>query len=63
MAAQRVSPQHVKERLESDADTVLVCAYDSQEKFQQNHLSGAIPLDAFEQQLDSINKDREIVFY
>ena len=42
---------------------MLVCAYDSEEKFEQNHLKGAIPLVEFESQVDSLPKDREIIFY
>jgi len=40
-----------------------VCAYDSAEKFEQNHLQGATSLDDFKAQLPNLSKDRDIVFY
>jgi len=63
MAAKRVTPQEAHAELESNPDALLVCAYDSDEKFQKNHLEGAISLSAFESRLESISKDQEIIFY
>jgi rhodanese-related sulfurtransferase len=60
---ERIDPQQAYAHLESDADTLLVCAYDSEEKFQQNHLDGAMSLEEFLSQADAIPKDREIIFY
>jgi rhodanese-related sulfurtransferase len=60
---QRISPQQAHACLESDANTLLVCAYDSAEKFEQNQLEGAISLDEFLPQIDIIPRDREIIFY
>lgn len=60
---ERVSPQQARQHLTADSGSMLVCAYDSQEKFEQNHLEGAIPLATFAAQVDSIPKDREIIFY
>lgn len=62
MAAQRIPPREAHEHLESDRAT-LVCAYDSDEKFEQNHLEGAISLDEFRSRMDTIPKEREIIFY
>ncbi|MBW3596708.1 MAG: rhodanese-like domain-containing protein [Planctomycetes bacterium] len=62
MAAQRIGPQEAKQHVES-GDALLVCAYDSDEKFQKNRLEGAISLDDFRSQADSVPKDREIIFY
>lgn len=42
---------------------LLVCAYDSDDKFHSYKLEGAIPLSDFRAQLDSVDKDREIIFY
>jgi hypothetical protein len=42
---------------------LLVCAYDSQHKFEQYRLPGAISLRDFEAQAASIPKDRPIIFY
>jgi uncharacterized protein (TIGR02284 family) len=59
----RISPPEAHRRLESDPSAMLVCAYDSQEKFRENHLAGAISLDEFKSRADAIPKDRDIIFY
>jgi len=61
--AERISPQQAHEQLESAPGALLVCAYDSEAKFQQNHLEGAISLQEFKSQVEDIPKDREIIFY
>lgn len=64
MAVERMKPETAREHLKSnDDDTMLVCAYDSEEKFENNHLEGAIPLSDFESNADSLDKDRELIFY
>lgn len=42
---------------------LLVCAYDSDEKFTTYRLEGAISLSEFASRLDAIDRDREIIFY
>jgi len=59
---ERISPQKARPRVAS-GDALLVCGYDDDEKFQQNHLEGAISLAEFESQADTLPKDREIIFY
>jgi rhodanese-related sulfurtransferase len=44
-------------------NALLVCAYDSDEKFNKAHLDGAISLSDFQQRSGSIPKDQEIIFY
>ncbi len=44
-------------------NTLLVCAYDDEEKFKNLHLEGAISLDSFKSGLSAMAKDQEIVFY
>ena len=58
----RVSPREVRGRVASGS-ALLVCAYDNEEKFNQNHLQGAISLSEFKSRLPSLSKDQEIVFY
>jgi len=60
--AQRIDPEQTREHMDS-GDALLVCAYDSPEKFEQNRLEGAISLQKFESQVDELDRDREIVFY
>ena len=62
MAVQRISPPEARRRMESGG-ALLVCAYDSQEKFQSNHLEGAMSLGEFRAQTGAMPKDREIIFY
>jgi rhodanese-related sulfurtransferase len=61
--AERISVATAHKHLESDPEVMLVCAYDDDEKFEQNHLQGAFSLDEFESQADSLRKDREIIVY
>lgn len=58
----RISAHEAHQKVQSGM-AMLVCAYDSQEKFEQNRLEGAISLKDFESQVSSIPKEREIIFY
>lgn len=57
----RVSPQEARKKVAEGA--LLVCAYDSEEKFNQMHLEGAISLDEFRSREEDFSRDREIIFY
>ena len=59
---ERISPPQARQRVES-GNAMLVCGYDSDEKFRQYHLAGAISLEEFQSQAGSIPKNREIIFY
>jgi hypothetical protein len=59
---ERVSPQQARQHVESGG-ALLVCAYDSEEKFQENRLEHAISLEQFKSRSGSLSKDREIIFY
>jgi hypothetical protein len=58
----RVTPEEVYPKLQS-AKSLLVCAYDSDARFRQVHLEGAISLEEFKSLRPTLPKDREIVFY
>jgi uncharacterized protein (TIGR02284 family) len=58
---ERISPQEARQRVAAGA--LLICGYDSQEKFEENHLEGAISLDEFKARAKSLPKDRELIFY
>lgn len=45
------------------SDALLVCAYDSEDKFSSNQLEGAIALDDLRSRQDDISQDRELIFY
>jgi hypothetical protein len=43
--------------------TLLVCAYDDEDRFRHIRLEGAISFREFQERLPSLDKDQEIVFY
>ncbi|MGA7277526.1 MAG: hypothetical protein WBW79_06270 [Desulfocapsaceae bacterium] len=47
----------------ADGSALLVCAYESDQKFYNVHLEGAIALSQFQAQLATIDRDKEIIFY
>jgi rhodanese-related sulfurtransferase len=61
MTVERISPHEAKKHLQSG--TLLVCAYDSEAKFQQNHLEGAISLDELRAREGTLPRDQELIFY
>lgn len=44
-------------------EALLVCAYDNDDQFHQNHLEGAIAWQAFETQLPDLAKDALVIVY
>jgi rhodanese-related sulfurtransferase len=61
--ADRISAQEARRHLQADSNALLVCAYDSDEKFRQNRLDGAISLADFQARERTLPKDREVIFY
>jgi rhodanese-related sulfurtransferase len=59
---ERVSPEGAKMKVKS-AEALLVCAYKEDDKFRQMHLEGAVSYAEFKKKVDSLPKDREIIFY
>jgi rhodanese-related sulfurtransferase len=59
----KITPQEAHERMEATPPALLVCAYDSEEKFRQNHLDGAWPLQTLRAREPSLRKNTEIIFY
>ncbi len=62
MEPERVSANVVKEKVENNS-SMLVCAYDDDEKFKNVHLAGAISLNDFKSKANSMDKDQEVFFY
>ncbi len=60
MEVKRISPEAARRKVDS-REALLVCAYDSPEKFSQFHLEGAISLDDLNSR--SPGKGQEIIFY
>ena len=59
---ERIGPEETHEKLKAGT-AILVCAYDSDEKFKTIPLEGAISWSAFQSRFPSLSKDQEIIFY
>jgi rhodanese-related sulfurtransferase len=59
---ERIGPHEAREHLRA-SNALLVCAYDSDEKFRQNRINEAMSLADFRTRENGIPKDREIIFY
>lgn len=57
----RVPPGYVRDRMQSGAETLLVCAYDEPEKCAK--LDGSIALPELAALRATLPKSREIVFF
>lgn len=57
-----ISAAEARKHVQSD-DALLVCAYDSDEKFKKACLEGAISLQELKAREETIDKNREIIFY
>jgi hypothetical protein len=60
--AERIAVMEAREKV-TKGQAILVCAYDSDEKFNKIRLQGAIPLSTFKEKLKSIGKEQMIIFY
>lgn len=60
--AVRITPEETRRRVQA-GQALLVCGYDSDEKFQMLRLEGAIPLSEFQTRLPKLARTQEIVFY
>ena len=58
----RMSPEEVRGKVQA-GKAVLVCAYQSDEKFRQTALEGAISFSEFEKRKASLPRETELVFY
>lgn len=47
----------------SKGSALLICAYESDEKFHKLRLQGAIPLSEFQSHSATLEKDKELIFY
>ena len=63
MDVRRVSVKEVHRKMLPKAGLLLVCAYDTEERFREMELEGAISWPEFQKRLPSLAKDQEIVFY
>ena len=59
---ERITPEEAYQKLKA-GKTLLVCAYEDEERFKKLQLEGAISFNAFKSKLPALSKDQEIVFY
>jgi hypothetical protein len=62
-APRRVSAQEVRGKLQAGGQCLLVSAYESEAKFRNAALEGAISFGEFEARKASLPRDAEVVFY
>lgn len=58
----RVTPEEIYPKLRA-GEALLVCGYDSDDRFRQVHLEGALSFSQFKSLRPTLPRDREIVFY
>ena len=58
----RISPLQTSEKIAS-GKALLVCAYESDDKFKHYQLDGAVSFQAFKSLLPTLGPDKEIIFY
>jgi hypothetical protein len=58
----RISPQEARQKAVT-GHALLVCAYDDADKFNNNHLEGAMSFAELRSKLSSLSKAQEIIFY
>lgn len=58
----RITPEETKRRMDS-GQAILVCAYESDDKYESVKLDGSISLNEFKQHLPDMPQEQEIVFY
>jgi hypothetical protein len=61
-APKRISAEEVRSNLQA-GKALLVCAYESDIKFRDTALDGAISFSEFERRKASLPRDVELVFY
>jgi len=59
---ERVSAVEIRDRIQT-GDALLVCAYDSDDKFASFHLEGAVSFSEFQPMTPTLVKNKELVFY
>lgn len=58
----RITPEETRSKLAA-GEAILVCAYESDEKFEKVKLDQAISLNEFKMRLPTIPEDQKIIFY
>jgi hypothetical protein len=59
---ERIAPETVRPSVQA-GDTLLVCAYEDEEKCRKMRLEGSITLNELRSRMSAVPKHQEIVFY
>jgi len=62
MKPSRINAEEVYTKVKTN-DALLVCAYESDEKYAQSNIDGSIPFSKFMGMLPSMPKTQEIIFF
>jgi hypothetical protein len=60
--AERIDPEMARDHI-ATADALLVCAYDSPDKWRDNRVDGAISLQELRARERGLPRSQEIIFY
>jgi len=63
MDVPRISVKALRRKMTGGDPAFLVCAYETDDRFREMELEGAVSWPTFQSLLSSIPLDREIVFY
>jgi rhodanese-related sulfurtransferase len=63
MNIKTIRAEKAHELLRTEPGTVLVCAFEKDEDFQQHRLQGAISLSKFRKRIHMFQKDETVIFY
>lgn len=58
----RIAAEDARQKVQA-GEALLVCAYDSDDKFNQMPLEGGVSLSDFREHYQTGSRDREIIFY
>jgi len=58
----RVSPREAYEKVKA-GQALLVCAYESDGRFEKYHLEGALSFNEFKARFSGLPYDQEVIFY
>ncbi len=58
----RISAEEVYAKVKTD-NALLVCAYESDEKYEKYKIDGSLPFSKFAAMLSSLPKTQEIIFF
>ena len=59
----RISAKDLRRKMTGSQPPLLVCGYESEDRFREMDLEGSISWSAFQSRLESVSLGQELVFY